>query len=264
MNKASAAVETVLTPMTAEFIDTCEDRLNDLDTEIRGLASAKGNIGDEMAAIKRVIHSIKGQAGTFGFPTVGHITNALEDYIEWIEKPSVEHLDDIQVYLDAIHGIIESREYPIDKEAERILHDLLGAVLRMAVSNPVRDVRVLLVMPKSVQRSIIGAELIGCGFKVRMADRAVEAIDMALAVPPHVVLAGHVLEDISGAELARVLATIGATRDCRFALVTTFGDAPDRLGELPPDTAVVRKGRAFVEDLTETLMGWGLFDAEGD
>jgi CheY-like chemotaxis protein/HPt (histidine-containing phosphotransfer) domain-containing protein len=263
MDDPNAAVESVLIRLTAEFIDGCADRLDDLDAEIRRLADEGGDAGGDLFNIRRTIHSIKGQAGTFGFPTIGHIAHALEDYIEAIQQPSAEHLDDIQMHLDTIRAIAERRENPSDEEAGKILRRLPSAVARMTVTQPIRDIGVLLVMPKNVQRSIIGEELAGCGFKVRTADRAVQAIDLALVLRPDVVVAGMVIDDMSGAELARVLATMEATRDCRFALVTTSAADDPRLGELPPNAAVVRKGRHFAEDLSEIMIEWEIFGPVG-
>jgi two-component system, chemotaxis family, sensor kinase CheA len=124
MSEPTPSIESVLARLTTEFIDTCRERMDDVEAKVSTLAAHKNDPSDDLSAVKRTIHSIKGQAGTFGFPTIGRIAEALEAYIDAIGRPKAGNLDAIRDHLDAIRKIVERRENPSPEEEARIVRDL--------------------------------------------------------------------------------------------------------------------------------------------
>ena len=78
-----------------------------------------------------------------------------------------------QAYVDAIHKIVDNGENPDDQETTKILRALpvSGTITVDAIASDQtpRDIGFLLVMPKGLQRRIIGEELASCGFRVSLA-----------------------------------------------------------------------------------------------
>ena len=222
-----------------------------------------GDWNEDFAEILRHIHTIKGCGGTFGFPAITMIAHALEDYIETAGKVGPDHLPAIQAYTDAIRDIAGHGENPGDNETTKILRGLpvCGTVTvnAIATDQTPRDIGFLLVLPKGLQRRIIGEELASCGFRISLAENAIQAIEIAIANPPHIIAASMVNEDMSGVELARVFKAIEVTENAKFLLMTSSGDTdPEALG-LSADARVVRKGDKFIEDMTNHLIEWGVF-----
>ncbi len=257
-------VDDLLRQLGLEFLESCEDSLDVVDTNLTHLIQGDNDDGggwdDGFNEILRRIHSIKGSGGTFGFPAVTLIAHGLEDYIETSPTIGTGQLNAIQAYADAIRDIVNRGENPGDGETTKILRALpvSGQAVIGAGQTP-RDIGFLLVMQKGLQRRIIGKELVSCGFRVGLAETGIQAIELGIANPPDIIAASMVNEDISGVELARVFRAIGATAKAKFLLMTSSeGRDPKTIG-LPLGARVVRKGDHFSEDLSSHLMEWGVF-----
>ena len=197
------------------------------------------------------------------FPAITMIAHALEDYIETAGKVSPDHLPAIQAYTDAIRVIADHGENPGDSETTEILRALPHSGTVTVNATPTdqitRDIGFLLVLPKGLQRRIIGEELASCGFRVSLAETAVEAIEIGLANPPHIIGASMVNEDMSGVEMAHAFKAIDALSNAKFLLMTSSGETdPEALG-LPAGARVARKGCKFQMDMTNHLIEWGVF-----
>ena len=114
------------------------------------------------------------------FPAITMIAHALEDYIETAGKVGPDHLPAIQAYTDAIRVIADHGENPGDSETTEIPRALPHSGTVTVNATPTdqitRDIGFLPVLPKGLQRRIIGEELASCSFRVSLAETAVEAI----------------------------------------------------------------------------------------
>ena len=103
------------------------------------------------------------------FPAITMIAHALEDYIETASKVGLDHLPAIQAYTDAIRVIADHGENPGDSETTEILRALPHSGTVTVNATPTdqitRDIGFLLVLPKGLQRRIIGEGLASCGFR---------------------------------------------------------------------------------------------------
>ena len=251
-------IQAILARLSAEFRDDCQEKIDQCSDIVRRLSKQRDDWREDMIELQRRVHNIKGTAGTFGFPSITLIAHKLEDYLESLKSPA-EHTRDIQVFLDIIRDIVErgtdtpEEEYPaLLRNLPRLRHDLVPV-------QSTREIHVLLAMPKDVQRRIVQQELASCGFDVTCVDTGVAAIGLALSTRPNAVFASLVLADMSGSDLARALAAIGATRKFPFGLLTTKAPNDPELAGIPPQTRVIAKNERFMETLTERLLEWGLF-----
>jgi hypothetical protein len=69
---------------------------------------------------------------------------------------------EVQVFIDGIRGIFQADVNPTEAEMDAILCALPSGTATLVSAQEVRNVIVLLVMPKGVQRSLIGEELASC------------------------------------------------------------------------------------------------------
>lgn len=249
-------IRSILARLSAEFREDCREKMDECDTVLLRLANRTDNWREDMIPLQRLVHSIKGSAGTFGFPAVTLIAHKLEDYLEALDSPA-GHTRDIQVFLDIIRDIVAKGTNPPEEEYPALLRSLPRVRSGFAPVAHAREVHVLLAMPKDVQRRIVQKELASCGFDVTCADSGVAAIGLVLSTHPDAVFASLVLPDMSGADLARALAAIGATRQCPFGLLTTKAPNDPEFAGLPG--WVIVKNERFMETLTERLIEWGLF-----
>ena len=264
MSNVSSEVAAFIEQIRNEFIETTTERLNTVDDLITAIME-ENKAEEALAEFLRHIHSIKGQGATFDFPTVTTVAHRLEDYVETASEHSIDQLKDIQRFVDVIRQIIESGIDPDETEVLSILAALpvtaknFDEVEAFSDQKPIQDVQMLLVMPKSIQRKIIGKELAACGFQVANVDTPVDAIKYAVDHNPDIIIASRIMQQMGGRELARVLSEINATKECHIVIATSEEIPKTKMKEMPSSTRVVHKGTDFVSNLTDCLNDWGYF-----
>jgi len=254
----------ILNELRADFIETTSERLVTVDDLISDMMSGTGEIDHNIINFQRHIHSIKGQGGTFDFPAVSTIAHRLEDYMETAQALDSTSLKDVQIFVDHIRRIVESGTNPPTEATEQILRSLPVTAIAVPKSTQstrpqTDDVSILLVMPKGAQRKIIGKELASSGCHIVTSDTPIDAIRIAIAHPPEVVIASHVMDEMSGEEFAKTLNIVKATRGCRVVIATATDINKVRNDNLPEGTAVIGKGPTFIKDLTGYMDRWGYF-----
>jgi len=249
-----AELEMILADMRQEFIESCEDRLDEVEDALMRGISGKGRIADSILDVKRNVHSVKGLGSSFGFNSVSLLAHSTEDYIETCEEIEVDNLKDIQFFIDRIRSILEAGEDPSEDATAEIIHNL--PLIGRKIHSPKlkdQDIRLLFLMPKGIQRKIIGRELATFGFNVITAESSVSAIDLAMTHKPDIIISSMVVGRLTGIELARIFSVIEATYHSRFLLVTASDLSADKLETLPKNTTILRKGMNFSKDLYQFL-----------
>jgi len=241
-----------------EFLVDCLDKLDGADEAINGMIAGGEGFPGHLENFLRMVHSIKGAAGTFGYPTISTIAHRVEDFIEALKNTSA-HLSEIQVFVDRMREIAESGFNPGADDCTRLLAALPRANMRIATVRPSREVNVLLVMPRDVQRKIIGQELSSCGFGISFVATGVDAISSVLAASPSIIVSSVILKDMTGMDLARALDGIEAIQGGHFILLSSSPVSNEQLAKLPDHVAIVYKGAGYAESLTKHLVGWGMF-----
>ncbi|MBL6933214.1 MAG: Hpt domain-containing protein [Rhodospirillales bacterium] len=251
-------VDSILAKLSAEFIDDCLDNLDEADKALVSMRANPDDLQSHYDNLHRLVHSIKGTAGTFGFPAVGAIAHRLEDFMEALDGV-YSHLDDIQQFLVKMREIAESGINPEGDEYIDLLRRLPRAHNRLAPVRPTRGVNILLVMPRDVQRKIIGHELSSCGFEMSFVANGVQAISSVLTMKPDVVISNDILEDMTGADLAGALSAIKETRGTHFVIMSNTEDELETLPGFPESVAIIKKEVDYTEALSKRLIDWGLF-----
>lgn len=249
---SEAKFDEIYKSLKIEFLESCADNLSDIDVLIDRMYRDVGDRREDFAEMQRILHGIKGSAGTFGFHSVTLIAHRLEDYTEAVPKLTKKNFHDIQKFVDRIRDILESRQKPAENELQKILDTLPSSV-----ETP-RRVRVLLVMPKGVQRKLVGSELTSCGFELAFADKAVDAFALAVSFKPNMIVSSVEFDLLSGVELAKALRAISATSETPFVLCTSHADVKAEKN-LPHNIHIVRKEQGYAVTLAKTLMKVGVF-----
>ncbi len=273
--------KSVIESLRGEFLSDCLDHLERANEAIEGMAAEAGDGETHLKRIQHKIHTIKGTGGSFGFPSISRIAHALEDFME-AHSDILADWRGIENYLDEIRRIAASGVDVAGEDLARIMDALPKAHRRraafsgspsvpstspgrsrLAAVRPVREVNVLLVMAKGVQRKIVGQELTSCGFGISFVDGGVAAISVTLARKPDMIASSMVLDDMSGADLARAIAGIEGIKDTRFVLMISTRSGNLKVAGLPDGTAMVAKDESYAEELTKLLMEWGFFGEAG-
>lgn len=254
----------IIDRLSTEFVEEASYAIEGIICHLDNAEHNEDSFDESLNAIRRDVHSLKGQAGTFGFPVITQIMHALEDYMEMADDLSVNHLMDIRAFIDVSAEILDRRANPNEREAETLLANLPSLVSKIiGEGQQVRNISILLVMPRGTQRTIVGRELMSCGFRITTAINAFEALQVAMKARPEIAIITREMPDVSGSELSRILKTVRKTSDLRQILLTSSVDIEDLAEELPSGTVIVQKGQAFFGELTDTLIDWGYFGNVG-
>lgn len=249
---SDADLEMILADMRQEFLESCEDRLTEIEAALARMRSKQGNKENDASDLKRHVHSIKGGGGSFGFSSLTLLAHALEDYLETSREIGPDQVFNIQLFIDRMQGIVDSAVNPSDDETASVIR---GLPLRGLKKNPRLEspTVVLLLMPKGIQRKIMSRELAAFGFKLVIANGSMEAIDLALVHKPEIVISTMQIDRLTGLELGRVLATLDATKHARMLLMTADGRRSLEGQEIPHSIMVQKKGTNFSETLIRFL-----------
>lgn len=251
-------MESIVARYEQEFRVDCLEKLDGMDEAINGMVAGGEGFPAHLDNFLRLVHSIKGAGGTFGFPAISSIAHRLEDFVEALKDAS-SHMGEIQAFIDSMRKIAESGFNPDPDDCTRLLAALPRANMSIGTVMPSREVNVLLVMPRDVQRKIIGQELSSCGFRISFVATGVGAISAALEEKPDIIVSSVVLADMTGNDLARAMDAIEATHGGHFILLSSSPVTNEQLKKLPDHIAIVHKGAGYAESLTEHLIGWGVF-----
>jgi len=241
-------LQMILADIRQDFIVNTRDKLDDLEEEIEALRSGSDHAENHILEVKRVIHSIKGAGGSFGFPTISKVAHGLEDYLETSGDVSTVTSEDLMVFINTITDILISGDEPDEQLAHMMLRSLPTGRRQSGVRALDKGSAVM-IMPRGVQRKIIAQELAQLGYKVAILDKAIEAIDMALTLKPDYVITTMALERMTGVELAWALQMFEATRKVQVAVVTADEITTETLESLPPLTTLIKKGPRFSLEL---------------
>jgi PleD family two-component response regulator len=252
------AYETILTQLREDFIESSKDRLTEIDDLISAMMNG-GDTSEILSDFLRHIHSLKGTGGSFDFAFVTTVSHKLEDYIETAPVLEQRQFKDIQVFVDHIRDTIEAKNDPPEDEIDRIISTLPVTAVEFTEQPSLKDIGILLVLPKGLQRTIVGKELAACGFHISNADRPTEALASAVVNPPDIIVVSQVMAEMNGVEFSNVLKQIDSTKNCRVIIATSTDTIGASVMNLPAGTAIVRKGKMFSDDLTSCLIDWGFF-----
>ncbi|MEG3620266.1 Hpt domain-containing protein [Magnetovibrio sp. PR-2] len=241
-------LQMILADIRQDFIDNTRDKLDDLEEEIEALRQGDTSAEQHILEVKRVIHSIKGAGGSFGFPTISKVAHGLEDYLETSGDVSTVAAEDLMVFINTITDILIAGEEP-DHELAHMMLRSLPTGRRQSGARALDKGSALMLMPRGVQRKIISQELAQLGYKVTIVEKPVEAIDMALTLHPDYVITTQALGPITGMELAWALQMFAVTRDVKVAVVTADDINEEMVESLPPHTTVIKKGPRFSLEL---------------
>jgi CheY-like chemotaxis protein len=183
----------------------------------------------------------------------------LEDYFETTYEVSAGHLVHVRSFFDAASAILDKREDPSEEDLRAIVAKLRTRAHSIGTGQEIKDIPALLVMASGVQRSLVGKELVSCGFRVVTSDDPLEAISVAVSALPKFAIINKQLPGVSGIELCHVFKAVKVLSDCDIIVLTSDNDVEDIRRTVPDNTVIIHKDETFYEKLTDQLIGWGLF-----
>ncbi|MBV17923.1 MULTISPECIES: Hpt domain-containing protein [Thalassospira] len=250
----------IVASLKQDFIEDTVDRVDRIETTIDRIAGGMDEAGPGIAELRREAHTVKGLAGSFGFPLVGAIAHRLEDYIAELTEINDLEAASLVDFTSWIREIIESGTNPAADEETRILRSLptrsvptedVGTKSAAVTAN---DKEVLLVTATAVQARFLQRELREKGFRTITARTAVEAFETVVQSHPDAVITAAVLDGLSGIELIRALAAMKTLANKKLGLLTSFDAGHPDLEGLPGNVAIIsNRGKQTADQLAKFI-----------
>jgi len=237
----------IIARLKQDFIEDTIDRVDRIETTIDRVAGRMDDAPAGIAELRREAHTVKGLAGSFGFPLVGAIAHRLEDYIA-----DMTEIDDLQAaslvdFTTWIREIVESGTNPAAEEEIRILRSLPSRSAGNTAQDGKGDTtgaashqqEVLIVTATAVQAHFLQRELRERGFRTIAARSAAEAFQTVVQSRPDAIISAAVLDGLSGTELIRALAAMKTMQGKPLGLLTSFDAGHPDLEGLPANVTVI-------------------------
>jgi HPt (histidine-containing phosphotransfer) domain-containing protein len=111
--KDDAFLDDIAAELIPFFIDDVRQKLDRLEQIVEKFVVSFER-GEDYFELLRIVHGIKGMAGSFNFPTVGIIAHRLEDYLGQTPRFTRQTADHIYQYSGAMLRIIDAGRDPGD------------------------------------------------------------------------------------------------------------------------------------------------------
>lgn len=249
-------IDDLVEQLQSEFQDYIHDRLEAIYTSLE-IGKKDDKAASEVLRIcRREVHSLKGAGSTFGYPIVTLIAQRMETYLGDLKDLDRKLIGDIQTFADRIAEMAELSEQPDLVATNQIIRRLPTRFEFDITDVDVRDVEVMLVTPNKLVARRAARELAACGFRVNIVADPIEAISIAVRMPPDMVIASAVMDGLGGIDLIRGLRAMSVTENVKMALMTSMDAA--QLRGVPDDAAIVHLGPTFQDDIAAAITRFNL------
>ncbi len=252
----------IISRLKQDFIEDTIDRVDRIETTIDRVAGGMDEASAGIAELRREAHTVKGLAGSFGFPLVGAIAHRLEDYIADMTKIDDQHAASLVDFTTWIREIVESGTNPAAEEEIRILRSLPSRTTsggaadgaKGKTAGPANHLEVLIVTATAVQAHFLQRELRERGYRTIAARSAVEAFQTVVQSRPDAIISAAVLDGLSGIELIRALSAMKTLQGKPLGLLTSFDASHPDLEGLPSNvTVITNRGRETTKHLVQFI-----------
>ncbi|MCR9257425.1 MAG: Hpt domain-containing protein [Alphaproteobacteria bacterium] len=244
--------EEIVRRLRAEFLDDVRDRISNMNVALAEIHDGQQD-GEALYSIRREVHSIKGMAGAFDFPSLGIVAHRMEDFMGSGQMNGTLKVSDIQEFIDAMARVIDSGQDIAEADLIPFLRSLPQDRDFIPDNMEVLDAEVLLVASSRMVGRAVGLELKNCGFRPVLISNPFHALETAARTKPDAVVVQAVLDGVSGVEMLRCIHTLQATSDVAKVILTSFGKDDPALAGLPENTHIIRLGPHLADDLGDLL-----------
>lgn len=236
--------------LTSEFLDESLERVGTLSTMYEQARAKNLDSAKALAAFRRDLHTLKGQGGSYGYPSISLIAHRFEEFLLDFEDGDDWCVDGVQVYLDALERVIQGRQEPSPNAVTAILK-----ALPASISAPNSEMNVVWVCEARVIRHKVRRDLESFGFNVITMSDPFDALRYICKALPEFVICSATLGGMTGFDLIRVLATITDTAHIPSILVTSFDAGHEKIAGLPKHVPVVKLTPNIGDELAHALSG---------
>ena len=131
-SEALERAENIIASLGDEYLTWARDDLKKLDEAFAKVKETPAN-KEEIGAVYKIVHEIKGSGGSFGYDMITVVSDQLCKFIEKLESVGARESAVIQLHLDALKIVIAKGMKGDGGEAGRqLLQGLRGVIAKFA------------------------------------------------------------------------------------------------------------------------------------
>ncbi len=236
-----------------EFVDQCQVVMDELENLLNSVYSGSHDAGSAVDYMRREMHNLKGQGSVFGYPVISMIAHRLEDYLAKEQVLDIDRIDDVNIYLDHIRGIIARDQLLSEAETNELLRSLpqFGFTEHSDLEKEtiLEDVEIMAVTSSKLHRHRLQSALNKPGWRLIFFDRTLDLLENALASPPNGVIVSGELPLVSGVELARVFLALDKLKKVPVAILTSHHKNHKNFADVANSINFISTGQEFFQDI---------------
>jgi CheY-like chemotaxis protein/HPt (histidine-containing phosphotransfer) domain-containing protein len=249
-------VADVVANLRGAFLEEANDKVLQMAALCNAAATADGNAVEDLRALRRELHSLKGQGTAFGFETITVLAHRLEDLLDTVAAGAPWSPETVLRYVEKIDDVVEAGVDPGAEGRDAMLAELADLRIdprRAAVDGDAPPPEVLLVCKSRTIRFKATREIEAYGFSVVAVAEPLQAMAHAARTQPACVFCSATLEGLSGFDLIHALAAMPSTRAIPGVLLTSFdADHPD-VRVLPDGVGVVQLDQTMSDGIARAF-----------
>ena len=249
------AIDNYTSQVESDFELEARDELSSFQVLASNMRS--GDAEAHLAAFREGLDRLRTSLASIDSPLFELLLRRMENYLTDLADPTDEQIGDIETFLDLMHGILDGEVGGEVNEAEFFRSLPVRRPADLADFQRL-DLEILVGDTNRTAARIVEREMLHCGYRVSLAIRSFEALELAIRTRPDMIISSGVLDEMSGVDLASALAVIQSTEAIPFALLISSDANDPALKRLPLSAAVVKKGNAFSDDFAAALERFGI------
>ncbi|WP_085905259.1 response regulator [Kiloniella majae] len=240
-----------------EFADQCRVVTDELESLLNQVYDGKYDTSTAIQLMRREMHNLKGQGSVFGYPVISMIAHRLEDYLAKENALEITNINEVNIYLDHIRGIINSAKLPTEAETTELLRSLPQSGFSnhsdVEIEAISEEVEIMAVTSSKLHRHRLESAVTKPGWRLISFNSTLNLLENALASPPNGVIVSGELPSISGIELATVFQALPKLKNVPFAILTSRSKTDSHFKDLPNTVEYISTGQGFSGDVQRMI-----------
>ncbi len=243
--------------LKSEFVDQCGIVTDELEGLLNQVYDGRRDETETIQLIRREMHNLKGQGAVFGYPVIGMIAHRLEDYLAKVSALPITIINDVNIYLDHIRGIISHKKLPTEAETTELLRSLPQAGFAECSDTEkesiVEGVEIMVATSSRLHHHRLEKAMSIPGWRLFSFSNTMELLQNALVSPPNGVIVSGEMPLISGIELSVVFQSLQKVRNVPFALLSSRDKTDIHFKDLPNSIEIISTGKDFSSDVERVV-----------
>lgn len=247
-SKSSRADE-LLAHLQADFLAELGERIDKL--EDLTMAYEKGHFAQaDFDSLFRAVHSLKGSAGTFGFPIASAVCHAYEDYLNSGRQSNASFAANCLKYIDLLRTAAEKV-----MQGRTEFADIEDSIRRLSESHFAKPYSAILVEPSKLTAELCKQAVSSLPIRLVQANDGLQALTRLLSEPFDLLISSQEVPTLNGTALIAAIRL--ANRPGQPIKTVLLTSQPGRIdAPIQPDH-IVRKdlhlGQNLMQAVTKVL-----------